>query len=143
MPSVERLRSYSELSTPLPFLVFGGLEKVFHGGIVAGRALNLAASLAIVTLIGAAGKFSTRSTLSVAGLLAFPYFILVAVHLYTDALAALSTVAGVALYMRRRHWLAAVCFIMGIACRQYNRGVSARLRRPYHAAKNTCKAHRY
>ncbi len=119
IPSVERLRSYNELSTPLPFLIFGGLEQVFHGGIAGGRAINLAASLAIVMLIGAAGKFSTRSILSVAGLLAFPYFLLVAVHLYTDALAALFTVAGAALHLRRRHWPAAVCFIMGIACRQY------------------------
>ncbi len=31
IPSVERLRSYNELSTPLPFLIFGGLEQVFHG----------------------------------------------------------------------------------------------------------------
>ncbi len=71
IPSVERLRSYNELSTPLPFLIFGGLEQVFHGGIAAGRGVNLAASLAIVMLIGAAGRFSTRSILSVAGLLAF------------------------------------------------------------------------
>jgi len=26
IPSVERLRSYNEFSTPLPFLIFGGLE---------------------------------------------------------------------------------------------------------------------
>lgn len=118
-PSVEQLRTYNELNTPLPFLIFGGLEYIFHGGIVVGRAINLASSLAIVLLIGAVSEFSLRSILCVAGLLVFPYFLLVGAHLYTDTLAVLFTVAGIALYLRRWHWTAALCFILGIACRQY------------------------
>ena len=65
------------------------------------------------------GKFSLRAFLCAAGLLLFPYFALVGTHLYTDPLAVLCTVAGVALYLRGRPWASAVCFIVGIACRQY------------------------
>ena len=119
LPTLKQLRTYNELSTPLPFLIFGGLESVFHGGIIVGRAVNLASSFAILVIIGAVGKFSLRAFLCAAGLLLFPYFALVGTHLYTDPLAVLCTVAGVALYLRGRPWASAVCFIVGIACRQY------------------------
>jgi hypothetical protein len=118
-PSIEQLRTYNELSTPLPFLVFGGLDYVFHAGIIAGRAVNLASSVAVILLIGAAGAFSLQSILCVAGLVLCPYFLLVGAHLYTDPLAVLFTVGGLAAYLRKRHWPAALCFIAGIACRQY------------------------
>jgi hypothetical protein len=119
LPSIEQLRTYNELNTPLPFLIFGGLEHVFHGGIVVGRATNLASSLAVILIIGAAGGFSLRSFLCATGLLPFPYFLLVGTHLYTDPLAVLFTVGGIALYLRKWHWTAALCLLMAIACRQY------------------------
>ena len=118
-PSLSQLQSYNELSTPLPFLIFGGLEYIFHGGIVVGRAINLASSLAILLIIGASGNFSLRALVCAAGLLLCPYFVLVGTHLYTDLLAVLGGVAGVALYLRGRPWGSAICFIVGIACRQY------------------------
>jgi hypothetical protein len=118
-PTLRQLQTYNELSTPLPFLIFGGLEYLFHGGIVVGRAINMASSFAILVIIGAAGKFSLRAFLCAAGLLLFPYFVLIGTHLYTDPLAVLCTVAGVALYLHARPWGSAVCFILGIACRQY------------------------
>jgi hypothetical protein len=118
-PTFAKLRTYNELSTPLPFLIFGGLEYVFHGGIFVGRVINLASSFAILLIIGALGKFSLRAFLCAAGLVLFPYFALVGTHLYTDPLAVLCTVAGVALYLHGRPWGSAVCFIIGIACRQY------------------------
>jgi len=118
-PTLAQLQTYNELSTPLPFLIFGGLEHMFHGGIVVGRAINMVSSLAILLIIGALGNFSLRALLCAAGLLLFPYFVLVGTHLYTDPIAVLFGVAGVALYLRGRAWGSAVCFIVGIACRQY------------------------
>ena len=118
-PGLNQLRGYNELSTPLPFLIFGGFEYFFHGGIVVGRAINMAGSFAILVIIGALGKFSLRAFLCAAGLLLFPYFALVGTHLYTDPLAVLCAVGGVALYLLRRPWGSAICFIFGIACRQY------------------------
>jgi hypothetical protein len=118
-PTLSQLQSYNELSTPLPFLIFGGLEHIFHGGIVVGRVINVASSFAILLIIGALGNFSLRALLCAAGLLLCPYFVLVGTHLYTDPLAVLFGVAGVALYLRGRPWRSAACFIVGIACRQY------------------------
>ncbi|MGB3640444.1 MAG: hypothetical protein WBA39_23150, partial [Rivularia sp. (in: cyanobacteria)] len=37
IPSIDDLRNYGELSTPLPFIIFGALEYLFHQGIFAGR----------------------------------------------------------------------------------------------------------
>jgi len=118
-PTIAQLQTYNELSTPLPFLIFGGLEHIFHGGIVVGRAVNMASSLAVLLIIGALGNFSLRALLCAAGLLLFPYFVLVGTHLYTDSLAVLCSVVGVALYLRGRQWGSAVCFVVSIACRQY------------------------
>jgi hypothetical protein len=119
LPTLSQLRSYNELSTPLPFLIFGGLEHIFHGGIVVGRSINLASSLAILLIIGALGNFSRRALLCAAGLLLCPDFVVVGTHLYTDPLAVLGSVAGIALYLRGRPWTSSACFIFGIACRQY------------------------
>jgi hypothetical protein len=118
-PTLHQLRSYNELSTPLPFLIFGGLQYLFHGGIVVGRAINVASSFAILLIIGAFGNFSLRALLCAAGLVLFPYFALVGTHLYTDPLAVLCSVGGVALYLRGWPAGSAICFIGGIACRQY------------------------
>src|ERR1700685_3373207 len=86
-PTLGQLQTYNELSTPLPFLIFGGLEYAFHGGIVVGRAINAASSFAILVIIGALGNFSLRALLCAAGLILFPYFALVGTHLYTDPIA--------------------------------------------------------
>jgi hypothetical protein len=119
LPSLEQLRTYNELNTPLPFLIFGTAEHFFHGGIVVGRVINLLFSIALVLLIGAAGRFSLHSALCIAGLVVFPYFLGVSTHLYTDITAVTFTVAGVALFLNKRHGLSALFFVLGIACRQY------------------------
>ncbi len=117
-PSLEQLRSYNELSTPLPFLIFGSLETAFHGGIVVGRALNIAVSLALLALIAAAGRFSAAALLCAVGLLAFPYFLPVSTHLYTDIIATALAVAGFALHQSGRYALGAFAFVLAIASRQ-------------------------
>ncbi len=43
--SIDDLRDYKELNTPLPFIVFGAVEYLFGQGIAAGRLLNLMLSL--------------------------------------------------------------------------------------------------
>lgn len=116
-PSLEQLRTYNELSTPLPFLIFGSLEAAFHGGIVVGRALNLAVSLALLALIAAAGRFSFAALLCAVGLLAFPYFLPVSAHLYTDIIATALVAAGVALHRSADGW-SALAFVLAIASRQ-------------------------
>ena len=52
IPRIEDLRDYTELNTPLPFIIFGALEYLFDRGIFTGRLLNLILSLIIVFIIG-------------------------------------------------------------------------------------------
>lgn len=120
IPTLEQLRSYNELSTPLAFVTFGWIEHLFHGGISVGRFLNLLLSFAIVCLIGLPkGRPTSTSVLSAIGILSFPYFLGTSTHLYTDIIAALFAVLGVAAHRRRSYSLAALFFILGIASRQY------------------------
>src|SRR6266496_4030805 len=51
IPDLERLRNYGELSTPLPFIMFGALEYFFKWGIFSGRLLNLVLSFMMTCLI--------------------------------------------------------------------------------------------
>ena len=118
VPSIEQLRSYNELATPLVFLIFGSLETLFHGGIVVGRAINLALSIALLALIAAAGRSSLPALLCAVGMLAFPYYLPVSTHLYTDIIAATLSTAGVALHLSGRHGWSALAFILAIASRQ-------------------------
>ena len=120
VPSIEQLRGYDELNAPLPFGVFGGVERAFGGGIRTGRAVNLVASLLIVLgCVLAARDAPSRAARAVAALMIFPYFFACATHLYTDMLAALLVFAGIAAYRRGWGAASAIAFVLAIASRQY------------------------
>ena len=119
-PTLANLRSYNELNTPLPFLMFGWVEHCFHQGIAAGRALNVLLSFLIVLEVGMPRDSGTRSSvIAAAGLLVFPYYLGVSAHLYTDIPAAFFVILGMAAYRARRHCFSATSFALAIACRQY------------------------
>ncbi len=120
VPSLEQLRSYGELNTPLPFLIFGWTEHSFSLGISGGRLVNLLLSFVIVIIVGMPhGKVSVESVLCVAGVLSFPYFLGASVLLYTDIIAAFFALTGVVYYLRQQYIAASILFILGIASRQY------------------------
>jgi hypothetical protein len=118
-PSLDRLRTYNELMTPLPFLVFGMFDHWFHGGVVVGRYINYFASFAVVTLIGAAGRFSIYSLLCAIGLMTCPYFLAVSTHLYTDALTICFLILAIFFDLKNRPAATILPFILAISCRQY------------------------
>ena len=119
-PTVALLRTYGELNTPLPFMVFGLLEYLFHGGIVVGRYLNFILSYVILVLVLFPKRSSRKkSLLAVLGIAIFPYYIGCAVHLYTDIMASFLTLLGLILYARSRYVLGCLSFILAIASRQY------------------------
>ncbi len=120
VPSLDQLRSYNELNTPLPFLLFGTLENFFHGGIRAGRLFNMLLSCAIVCLVGLPrSSGNSRPVMAAFGLLLFPYYLGVSVHLYTDIIAAFFVLLGMVEYRAGKCWISALCFILAIASRQY------------------------
>src|SRR5206468_1447664 len=119
IPDFRLLRSYNELNTPLPFIIFGALAHQFKDGLFAGRFLNLIVSLIITCAIGLPiGRKGGRSILAAAGLLIVPYYLWLSTHLYTDILSVFFVVAGFWLYVRNNHVLSSIPFILAIACRQ-------------------------
>ncbi|MEK6610438.1 MAG: hypothetical protein AABZ35_05925, partial [Gemmatimonadota bacterium] len=120
VPTLEQLRGYRELNTPLPFLLFGWAEYAFHGGIQVGRSINFLLSFAIAGIVCfGSNKTSKRSVGSLLGLLLFPYFLGVSTHLYTDVIAVFFVLLGVVFYKKGKHALSALCFALAVSSRQY------------------------
>jgi len=120
-PSLELLRNYGELNTPLPFIVFGLIEKWGPGGIRYGRFFNLILSFGTIIII-ARPQTSThwkRSLAAGAALLLSPYFIGVSTHLYTDMIAIFLVLCGCLLHERKLYLGSLACFILAISSRQY------------------------
>ena len=112
-PPLEMLRSYEDLNTPLPFLVWAWLERAFHQGIWLPRALNLVLSAVVVWLIG------RRHPIALAGLFLCPYFVFAGIYAYTDMMAIFFVIVGVAAHERGRFWVSGPAFVLAIATRQY------------------------
>lgn len=120
LPSIEDLKDYRELNTPLPFMIFGALEYLFHGGIFSGRLLNLILSIIMTFMIGWPSKGKNwLSLLSLAGLFMCPYYLWLSGRLYTEMLACFFVLTGVILYLTNRHILSSISFILAISTRQY------------------------
>ena len=121
IPPLEFLRSYGELNTPLPFLLWGWMERAWHQGIWLARLLNLLLSAAMTwTIVAAAGPDAIRRGGAAAlGLFLCPYFVWVSTHAYTDTLAMFFTVVGVSWHLNGWSVGAAACFILAVASRQF------------------------
>jgi hypothetical protein len=120
LPSLSDLREYYSLNTPLPFMIFGFLEYLFNQGMVAGRLLNLILSLGIVAIIGWPSKQKgSRAILCLIGLFLCPYFLFLSGRLYTEMIACTWILLGFVAYVRDRHWLSCLAFVLAISSRQY------------------------
>lgn len=120
IPSLELLRSYPEMNTPLPFWAFGIVERLTHAGVYGGRLVNWILSLSIALLIlRSARDKASRPELCVLGLCLCPYYLGSSVLLYTDIMACFFTVLGFYLYRNERHLQSAAAFILALSCRQY------------------------
>lgn len=119
IPTLNQLRSYGELNTPLPFLIYGALEHLFGHGLWLGRLLNLILLFVIAAAIGWPRSGTHRSLLCLVGLLLFPYNILYGGRLYTDIIACFWVLLGVVGYQRKQHSLSCLAFILAISSRQF------------------------
>jgi hypothetical protein len=117
---LEELRSYPEVVTPLALVVWGTFECLSGEGLWAGRALNLALSFALITLVAFSAPAAwPRGALAAVGLLVFPYTLPLSVHLYTDVMGAALATAGVFAVVKRRPALAFLALSAAVATRQY------------------------
>ncbi|MBD2260582.1 hypothetical protein [Pseudanabaena sp. FACHB-2040] len=120
IPTLDQLRNYNELNTPLPFILYGMLEYLFDDGLFAGRLLNFLLSIAIVFLIGWPGQGKRfKPILAVLGLFLFPYFLWLSARFYTDLIASIFALLGVVFYLRKQPIVSGLVFILAIASRQY------------------------
>lgn len=120
IPSLDDLRSYGELNTPLPFLIYGALEHLSGHGFLLGRLLNLLLLFTMVIAIGwPRTRGSYRSILCLIGLLLFPYNFWYGGRLYTDLIACFLVLSGTIGYQQNRHILSGLAFVLAIASRQY------------------------
>lgn len=119
-PSLEQLTNYSELNTPLPFIIYGQIQNLFQGDLFAGRLLNFALSIIISLIVGWPKKNNkVRPTLALVGLFLFPYFLWFSIRYYTDIIATFFVLLGAVAYLQKFHIASGIAFILGIASRQY------------------------
>jgi hypothetical protein len=119
-PTVDQLRSYSVMQTPLAFVAWGQLGRLTGDALFSGRLLNLVLALAIVGLVVfRSGRLSKWGLLCALGLSAYPYLFPLGVHLYTDIPATFLVLSAVCAHVRGRPRIAFVLFALAIATRQY------------------------
>ncbi len=120
IPSIEDLKNYDALNTPLPFIVFGLFQYLFQDGILLGRLFNLFLSLVMVLIIGWPDRGDKgRKLLCAIGLLLYPYFLPLSGYIYTDTIASFTGLIGLIFYLNDRLILSCLAFILAIASRQY------------------------
>ena len=114
------LRNYGELSTPLPFIMFGALEYFFKWGIFSGRLLNLVLSFVMTCLICLPARKTVKHSLLIGcAVLSCPYYLWLSSHLYTDIIASFFVLLGFWFYIRSQNILSGLSFVLAIASRQY------------------------
>ena len=120
IPSIDALRDYRDLNTPLPFIMFGAVEHIFDLGVFGGRLLNVILSIAMVFIIGWPSRKKGRTAiLCLIGLFVCPYYLLSSAGLTTDIIAGFWVLLGFVAYVHNRHLLSCIGFILAIASRQY------------------------
>jgi len=120
VPSIDLLKNYGEVSSPLSFIIFGTVEHIFYGGIFAGRLFNLILSLGILSIFVLTSEGRSRDYLfSLIGILIYPYFIACSTHLYPDVMAAFFVLIGFIAYLKNFNLTSCLFFVLAISTRQY------------------------
>jgi hypothetical protein len=118
--SVEELRNYQEPMPPLSFVIWAGVERAFGAGVAGARIVTMLMSVSVLCVVGLRLRPPGRSALLAAvGLLIFPYYVPLSIHIYTDIPAALFVLLGFWLYAHRLPLWSGIAFALGVATRQY------------------------
>lgn len=120
IPTLSDRQQYGELSTPLPFVIFGALEYLFGQGIFAGRLFSLILFMVIAFIVGwPTAEREDRSLRCLIGLCLCNSYLALSGRLYTEMITCTFVLLGFASYTKQKHVLSAIAFIAAIACRQY------------------------
>ncbi|MEW6411526.1 MAG: hypothetical protein AB1483_03530 [Candidatus Zixiibacteriota bacterium] len=121
--SLETLRHYEEMSTPLPFVVYALWGRIFGFDLFHLRILSLIVALityiAFHRLLFITVRDETVIFFGAALLVAQPYMIGFSIFVYTDMMAILFLILSVIAHVRRRFILFAVALALALLSRQY------------------------
>lgn len=113
--SLDLLRSYPEMSGPLPFALFGFWGSVFGWSLPAMRAFALLIAFGTLMLL----HLWLRDPLAQFFICLNPYVVLMSVFLYTDMISVFFVLAAILAAERRSAWLTAGSLCAALLCRQY------------------------
>lgn len=123
VPSLDLIRSYREMSTPLPFLLFGMIGRLFDFDLPIMRtfmlllsAFMLIISYRTVALLSGSLKWALASVLVLS---LNPYVFGASICIYTDNPAMFFFFAGVYYYVKKRPAFFSIFSWCAIMCRQY------------------------
>lgn len=120
VPSLNLLKNYAELNTPLPFIIGGWWANIFGQNIQTLRILTFLLSFFVTNLFIWQSRVSLNKTLiCILGLWLFPNYYLCTVYYYTDIFAITAMLLGIIAYLHQRHFFSGLFFIAAICCRQY------------------------
>ncbi|MCU0467057.1 MAG: Dol-P-Glc:Glc(2)Man(9)GlcNAc(2)-PP-Dol alpha-1,2-glucosyltransferase [Arcicella sp.] len=121
IPSLNLLKTYPELNTPLPFMIGGWSINILGENIIPLRWMCFLLSFLILNLfIWVAGNRNPHKIWwCLLGLWLFPSYYLCTTYFYTDMFALSVLLGGMIAYLKRRHWLSAILFSISICSRQY------------------------
>ena len=120
IPTLDSWQQYGELSTPLPFVIFGAVEYLFGQGLFGGRLLSLTLFMAIAYIIGWPTQArEDKSLRCLIGLCLCNSYLALNGRLYTEMITCTFVLLGLVGYTKNKHVLSGLAFIAAIACRQY------------------------
>ncbi|MFN7924597.1 MAG: hypothetical protein U0Q16_31130 [Bryobacteraceae bacterium] len=122
-PSWELLRTYEEMSGPLPFAVYAAWGKVFGTGLFSLRIANLVAGallqVSLFALLMETLGSSRRTWLAAVYFLLQPYLVYLSLFVHTDVLAMLGVALGYRTLLRGKRFTAALALGAALLARQY------------------------
>ncbi len=122
-PNLDTLKHYEEMSTPLPFILYGLWGWLFNSGLATLRLFSLL--IAFATILSAfhffrkAGLTLLTSFICICILSLNPYFIGVSFFVYTDMLCEIFMIWAFILLIKRNTFLSCIFLLLAILCRQY------------------------
>ena len=120
IPTLDSLHQYGELSTPLPFVIFGAVEYLFGQGLFGGRLLSLTLFMVIAFIVGwPTREREDRSLRCLIGLCLCNSYLALNGRLYTEMITCTFVLLGLVGYVKNKHILSGLAFVAAIACRQY------------------------
>ncbi len=122
-PTLGTLKHYEEMSTPLPFIIYGIWGLIFNSDLATLRILSLL--IAFTTILSAfyffrkAGLSNIASICSILILTLNPYFTGVSFFVYTDMLCELFMIWSFIFLLQQNMLASCISLLLAILCRQY------------------------